>query len=130
MNKDFDSWNKKKKEIHAGEFNSFVHEREIWWCALGTNIGDETDGKNETFERPVLVLKKFNRDIVLIVPLTTKVKDNKYYFPFVHKDIKFAVVLSQLRLISTKRLNRRVRKIDHTLFKNIKQKIIEVSITP
>ena len=130
MHKDFDSWNKKKKDIHASEFNAFVHEREIWWCSFGINVGDEEDGKNESFERPALVLKKFNRNIVLVVPLTTKVRDNKYYFPFKHEGVQFAVILSQLRLVSTKRLNRRVRKIDHTLFKSIKEKLVEVSITP
>ena len=126
MNKDFNSWNERKKSIHEKIFRAFVHEREIWWCSLGINVGNEEDGKNESFERPVLVLKKFNKDTVLIIPLTTKVKENKYHFPFTHENIKFAVILSQIRLVSTKRLSRRVRKIDHNLFKQIKQKIIEV----
>lgn len=125
MHKDFESWNTEKKRIHQTEFNGFVHEREIWWCALGFNVGDEEDGKNDNFERPVLVLKKFNRRIVLTVPLTTKVKENPYYFPFTHADVKFAVILSQVRLLSTNRLTRRIRKIDNTLFAEIKEKIIE-----
>ncbi len=124
MEKNFDSWNTEKKKIHETEFNGFVHEREIWWCALGFNVGDEEDGKNDKFERPVLVLKKFNRKIVLTVPLTTKVKENSYYFPFTHEGIKFAVMFSQLRLLSTNRLTRRIRKIDNALFKQIKEKII------
>lgn len=126
--KDFDSWNERKKKIHTNEFTGFVHEREIWWCSLGFNVGDEEDGKNEDFERPVLVLKKFNRKIVLAVPLSTKIKDNPYYFPFTHEGTKFAVILSQLRLLSTNRFARRIRKIDHTLFKQIKEKIIEKSL--
>ncbi|OHA40204.1 MAG: hypothetical protein A3J31_01320 [Candidatus Taylorbacteria bacterium RIFCSPLOWO2_02_FULL_48_16] len=130
MYKDFDAWNKRKKEIHKSEFCSFVHEREIWWCSFGINVGDEEDGKNESFERPALVIKKFNRNIVLVVPLTTKIKDNQYYFAFIHQNIRFAAILSQLRLISTKRLSRRIRRIDHTLFKEIKERIVKVSITP
>jgi mRNA interferase MazF len=124
MEKNFDSWNTEKKKIHETKFNGFVHEREIWWCALGFNVGDEEDGKNDKFERPVLVLKKFNRKIVLTVPLTTKVKENPYYFPFTHEGVKFAVIFSQLRLLSTNRLARRIRKIDNALFKQIKEKII------
>jgi len=124
MEKNFDSWNTEKKKIHETEFNGFVHEREIWWCVLGFNVGDEEDGKNDKFERPVLVLKKFNRKIVLTVPLTTKVKENPYYFPFTHEGVKFAVIFSQLRLLSTNRLTRRIRKIDNALFKQIKEKII------
>ena len=126
--KNFDKWNEQKKKIHQVEFSGFIHEREIWWCSLGFNIGDEEDGKNDNFERPVLVLKKFNRKIVLAVPLSTKIKDNPYYFPFTHEDTKFAVILSQLRLLSTNRFARRIRKIDNTLFKQIKEKIIEKSL--
>ena len=125
MQKDFDKWNEKKKIIHQTEFSGFVHEREIWWCSLGFNIGDEEDGKNDNFERPVLILKKFKRKIVLIAPLSTKIKNNPYYFSFEHEGVKFAVILSQLRLVSTNRLFRRIRKIDNTLFKQIKEEIIK-----
>ena len=128
MQKDFDGWNERKKLIQQTECVGFVHEREIWWCSVGLNIGDEADGKNMNFERPVLVLKKFNRRIVLTVPLTTKIKNNPYYFPFVHDRITFAVVISQLRLLSTNRFTRRIRKIDNTLFEEIKEKIIERAI--
>ena len=128
MDKNFDRWNEKKKIIHLNEFHGFVHEREIWWCSIGVNVGDEEDGKNDSFERPILVLKKFNRNIVLVVPLTTKIKDNKYYFSFMHDNIKFAAILSQVRLVSTKRFNRKIRKMDSFLFLSIKRKIIEVSL--
>lgn len=128
MHKDFDSWNERKKAIHANDFKGYVHEREIWWCSFGVNVGDEEDGKSDFFERPALILKKFNRSIVLAVPLTTRIKENVYHFPFIHNGITFAVILSQLRLISTKRLTRRVRRIDHALFQSIKRRIIEVSL--
>ena len=124
--KDFDVWNITKKHIHEKEFKGFVHERELWWCSLGLNIGDEEDGKNEQFERPVLILRKFNQRVVLVVPLTTKVKENQYYFPFVHDKVTFAVILSQIRLISTSRLTRKIRKVDQDLFEKIKQNIVEI----
>lgn len=84
------------------------------------------DGKNYDFERPVLIIKKFNRQIVLGVPLSTKNKDNPYYFPFTHNGMTFSVMLSQLRLLSTKRFIRRIRKIDSVLFAEIKNKIVEM----
>jgi hypothetical protein len=58
MEKDFDRWNKKKKTLHQTDFTDFVHEREVWWCALGANVGVEADGKHDNFERPVLVPSK------------------------------------------------------------------------
>ena len=102
------TWNKKKKTINELVFLHYVHEREVWWSSIGVNIGFEEDGKNEQFERPVLVLKKFNREVVLIVPLSSKVKKGKYYINFTHKDIQFCALISQIRLISTKRLLRRM----------------------
>jgi mRNA interferase MazF len=74
MIKEFDKWNEKKKKIHEKDFRSFVHEREIWWCSLGANIGHEEDGKNDKFERPILVIKKWSNKTIVIVPLTTKIK--------------------------------------------------------
>jgi mRNA interferase MazF len=56
MEKDFDRWNKKKKALNETDFTDYVHEREVWWCALGVNVGLEADGKHDNFERPVLVL--------------------------------------------------------------------------
>ena len=61
MQKDFDSWAEVKKKIHEKGFNSYFKERDVWWCRLGVNIGDEEDGKGNSFLRPVLVIKKFNR---------------------------------------------------------------------
>ncbi len=125
MQKDFDTWNSTKKQINNKVFKSYVHAREIWWCSLGINVGDEEDGKNDLFERPVLIIKKFNQRIVLAVPLTTKIKGNPYYFSFIHDGTTFSVILSQIRLLSTSRLSRRIRTINQTLFNQIREAIIK-----
>ncbi len=124
--KDFDKWNEHKKiiESHAGK--RFIHEREVWWCSLGLNIGDEEDGKNDLYERPVLILRKFNDHLVLVVPLTTQLKNNEYYLSLVGSPVQEAAVLSQLRLISTKRLNRKARKVSPERFEKVIDRIIEV----
>ena len=41
--KNFDTWNIKKKHVNRGESRLYT-EREIWWCSLGVNIGSEQDG--------------------------------------------------------------------------------------
>lgn len=123
MQKDFDNWNSKKKELNTSNFHAFIHMREVWWCSLGLNIGFEEDGKNELFERPVLILRKFNNDIVLIVPITSQVKENKYHVGFQHEDKKYSVIISQIRLISTKRLQRRMYRMSRGTFNKIKDSI-------
>ena len=117
--KDFDSWNKKKKIIDQKEISSgmFFNEREIWWGSLGVNIGYEQDGKNDDFERPLLIVKKFNRSIVWVLPLTTITKENKFHYKL--KSSGSFVILSQIRLISTKRLLRLVETINENEFKEI-----------
>ncbi|MFA7169790.1 MAG: hypothetical protein WC178_02965 [Candidatus Paceibacterota bacterium] len=58
--KDYKNWHnlKLKIENNGTKKKKKFREREIWWCSLGENIGFEQDGKNEKFERPILVLRK------------------------------------------------------------------------
>ena len=105
MEKDFDKWNKRKKEIDAEEPN-FYHEREIRWCSLGVNIGFEQDGTSEAYKRPVLIIRGFSRHVCLVVPLTTSTKRNPYYMSVgIVENVEAFAILSQIRLIDTKRLH-------------------------
>jgi len=126
MKKDFDNWNLKKKNLNAvvGDDLLNFHEREIWWCALGINIGVEMDGKNDDFERPILVIKKFNRQMALIVPLTKTRKETKYHHHLdLADDKESVVVLSQIRLISGERFLRLIKKIPDSTFSEVVKKI-------
>lgn len=125
MEKDFDNWNKEKKNVDKKNVNRdlFFYAREIWWCSAGLNIGVEADGKNDNFERPILIIKKFNADMVWVLPLTTKEKNDKYHFKLNHEDIKSWVILSQIKTISTKRLLRKVGSISEFDFKEIVLKL-------
>lgn len=105
--KEFDLWNKKKKEIEQSDVQRLCREREVWWCALGVNIGSEQDGKNEFFERPVLILKRYSMDLILVLPITSTEKDNVYYVK-IKSVMASSVILSQVRAIDNKRLLRKV----------------------
>ena len=124
MEKDFWTWHRLKEKLNQiDRSHVFFHEREIWFCSLGLNIGYEEDGKNENFERPVLILKKFNNYIFWGLPLTSIKKGNKYYFQ-IHSNTNRdnLVILSQIRLLDCKRLVRRVRTISKKDFYNLKNK--------
>ncbi|TSD04658.1 MAG: hypothetical protein Greene071436_90 [Parcubacteria group bacterium Greene0714_36] len=120
MEKDFDRWNEVKKVIHAKPDDFGVHERELWWVSLGVNIGVETDGKHETFERPVLVMRAFNREMVWIIPATTKTGDVRFYYKFLYGGRAYAVVLTQLRTVSTKRFIRKIGVMESIDFEKIR----------
>ena len=125
--KDFDKWNEKKKRIDSYIKNILPNKREIWWLSIGLNVGVEEDGKNNNFERPVLVVKVFNRQCFLGIPITSLDKSNKkYYFPIVYNGKKFFLVLSQIRLFSVKRLSRIIYKISSQEFLETKKELRKV----
>lgn len=123
----FDIWNREKKKIES-KYGVGIksYEGDVWWCSLGKNIGDEQDGKNDFFERPVLVVKIFNEKIVWIVPCTSHRKDGKYYGEIVVAKRKQTVILSQLRLVSTKRFRRKIGKIPKMTLTAVREKLREL----
>jgi mRNA interferase MazF len=122
-------WTKLKIRIHSNEKRViYFNEREIWWASVGVNIGNEIDGKNGYFERPILVLKKINPSTLLAVPLTTQDKQGYYYLEFKNGVGKKIFILSQMRLISSKRLIRKMKNdiVSNEEFLTIKEKIAEI----
>lgn len=123
MYKDFDSWNIQKKKAHAIEERPMFKEREVWWCSLGVNVGDEQDGKGHSFARPVLVLRKFNRNICIIIPLSTQLKDSQFYYRMHFKGVEQSLLLSQIKLIDVKRFRDKMGEIPFDEMEQIKEKI-------
>ena len=119
MEKDFDSWNKIKKELEVAPLTKYVHPREIWWCSLGVNVGVEIDGKNENFERPVILMKVYNKNSMIVLPLTTKPKDDKFHHKIQTTEKTVWAKLTQTKLISGKRLLRKVDILNEDSFADL-----------
>ncbi len=100
---------KLKAEINQTVGRPYFHEREVWYCHLGENIGFEQDGKGLSFMRPILILRKFNQEIFWGLPLTSTLKTSDYHsivdFDFGKKS---TVILSQVRLFDVKRLSHKI----------------------
>lgn len=133
MKKDFQKWHKRKGGLEEILKRPFFHEREIWFCYLGANVGLEQDGDEEEFLRPVVVFKKFNNEIFWGIPLTKlkKKKNSKsdkyyYHFSFISGIISSAII-SQIRLIDAKRLSRLIGSISKSDFEEIKKKFKALS---
>jgi len=124
--KDFDKWNEIKKATDSRilPIKFFFREQEIWWCSLGVNIGSEEDGKNDLFERPVLIIRKISKDIVLIAPLTSKIRVNNYRINTVCAGVKSQILLAHCRMISSQRL---LRKIGYVKLNIFQKTIIEIA---
>ena len=78
--KNFDEWNEVKKEVNKKEKFLKFNQRDIFFINLGQNVGYEQNGAGEKFLRPVLILKKFNKRFFLGVLLSSKSKNNQFYY--------------------------------------------------
>lgn len=116
MQKDFLNWHSLKSKIEDEHIAPLFREQEIWWCSLGANVGVEEDGKNEFFERPVLILRKFNKEMLWALPMTSQKKESHFYHTFPFKGFERTAMLSQLRVLSGKRLIRRIGKLSDNQF--------------
>ena len=110
MKKDFNSWNEIKKELDVRTAPDF-RAGDIWWCSIGINVGHEEDGKNQDFERPILIIRKFNKELFWAIPLTSKLKSGEYYHTVKLFGDSRTLILSQMRILSSRRLLRKLHRI-------------------
>ncbi len=122
--KDYSIWHDIKTEVHNKKERPYFHEREIWFCMLGANIGFEQDGRGKEYLRPVVVIRKFNNEVCLVIPLTKNHKKGIHYFSFLYKDeMVSTAILSQVRLVDAKRLDYKSGTISELDFLSLKQKL-------
>lgn len=124
--REFDTWNEMKKKIELNQKNikRFPKEAEVWISNLGKNVGYEQNGIGESFHRPVLIIKKFNNLMFWVVPLSTKQKVISFYFNYTEpSNQKVSAILTQMKLISIKRLKRKMYTLSDQLFRDIKDKL-------
>lgn len=118
--KDFDKWNKEKKKLDATAPTIFCHKREIWWCALGLNVGFEQHSMSEDFSRPVVVIRRFTDDMFWGVPLTTKINDDVPFRVRITVDgVQNDAMILQMRSYDRKRLRRKLGVVPKLEFSRI-----------
>ncbi|MFA6195520.1 MAG: type II toxin-antitoxin system PemK/MazF family toxin [Sulfurimonas sp.] len=126
MDENFNKWNEVKKGVESENILVGFKNRDIFYMNMGKNIGYEQDGKGENFVRPVVIVKGFNKDIFFGIPLSTKLKEGKFYYQFSFKkqdEITTNIaLLSQMRLFSTKRLLNKIGVISVEDFQKLKEK--------
>jgi mRNA-degrading endonuclease toxin of MazEF toxin-antitoxin module len=127
MEKDFTEWQRVKQGIQDHNKHLFVAEREVRWCFVGLNVGSEMDGGGVRYSRPVLIIKKTTPNTCLCIPLTTKQGQGP---DFVGIDLGDGVlrkaILSQIKLIDTKRLRELIAVIDEDQFQKIKRAVVDM----
>lgn len=122
----FKRWITNKINVHLSEKIVYFKERQIWWVALGQNVGSEQNGKREHFERPVLLLKKFGYKTFLAVPSSSKVRNDLYHFVYIYKKGTFYFNLSQVRVLSYKRLIRLSGQMEEVEFNKVREALKKI----
>ncbi len=116
MGKDFDRWNKRKKRIDSTTNSPHCHEREVWWCTIGVNVGSEQHSQTGDFSRPVIVLRQFTEDMFWGIPLTTKLVNRPFRVRFILKGTENDALILQMRAFDRKRLVRQIGVVPHDVF--------------
>ncbi|HEY5442019.1 MAG TPA: type II toxin-antitoxin system PemK/MazF family toxin [Candidatus Saccharimonadales bacterium] len=122
--KDYTTWHTRKTLINSSSSQVYFYEREVWWVAIGQNVGDEEDGKGHSFARPVLILRKFNRSLFYGLPLSTAQKRGKYYYGLTIRGKRNVALLSHMRDYDSKRLIDRLAVISETEYVRIQLALI------
>jgi mRNA interferase MazF len=122
--KQFDKWNEVKKQIDQREEIIKFKERDIYWISIGENVGFEQNGKGKEFARPVLIVKKLNKQLFFGVPLSTTLRDGSFFYTFEFlENQKSSALLVQAKVFDIKRANQKLGMISQDDFKNIKKKL-------
>ncbi|KKR05622.1 MAG: Toxin-antitoxin protein [candidate division WS6 bacterium GW2011_GWF2_39_15] len=119
--KEFDKWNKVKKFINERLYIPYYSERDVWWANIGVNIGYEEDGKGLEFTRPVLIARKLGCYSFLGIPLSTKLKVKEGYVRILLNDEYVSALILQIRVFSSKRLKKKMGKLDGKTFARLKE---------
>ena len=121
MIKRFLEWIGLKEKIHNNNSVSpLFNEGEIWWCALGENIGIEINGKGKPFSRPIFIYRKLSRKGFLGIPLSTQIKEGSWYVEISFQNKKHVATLSQARVFSSARMYQIMGSLDDNDIAKIK----------
>jgi mRNA interferase MazF len=124
--KDFDKWNNVKKKVDEENNSSIFRVGEIRWVVLGVNIGSEIDGKGDSFNRPCLIVDSFSDKLVLVFPMSTKLKKTAGYVEITLPDGRqVSVCIHQAKTISPKRILKRITSISTDKLQGLKNKYKE-----
>ena len=125
MAKEFDRWNTSKKTLDQSAKLVNFHEREIWWCSIGVNVGSEQDSNSVDFSRPVIIVKKFTERNFWGVPLTTKIRTGEYRVHFQFNGIKNDMLIWHMRSFDRKRLIKKIGTLPEREFDSLLNLIVK-----
>ena len=99
----------------------FVSEGDVWWISFGENVGTEMSGKNRSFSRPGVVIKKLSGQFFFVIPSTTIPRTGSWYHPIHHMDTDMFLCLHQARSVDYRRLRSRMGSLDASTMAGVRE---------
>ena len=136
MPKDFSDWHTHKIGIDATQRKPlYFAKREVWWAAIGLNIGSEVDGKtNPTdhapYTRPILIVKSMMQGAMFYgIPLSTQLKPGYFYHQFTFNKRLQVALLNQFKACDSRRLIKKMGSVSEADFQDI-IRMLHTAINP
>jgi mRNA interferase MazF len=127
MIKRFLEWIGLKEKLNNNDHKPpLFKEGEIWWCAIGENVGVEVNGKGKQFSRPVYIYKKLSANGFLGIPLSTALKVGTWYSEITFQERKILANLAQCRVFSYLRMYEKMGTLDETDILKIKNEFLRL----
>ena len=129
--RNYEDWMLVKDGIQYGKTKRSFKEWELWWCAVGENVGVEINGKGMRFMRPVIVFKKFGKLSFTGIPTTTQnhmKRSPDWYVHFRLRGVDEYAAINQMGTISVFRLYRKIGQLDDEDARRITEGFINLYI--
>lgn len=124
--KHYDEWSTVKQGLDTSSANIYIRAGEIRWVSVGVNVGSEIDGKGPSFTRPCLILHAIGSSLALVVPFTSQQKANsQFYHRLTLEKFDSYICLSQMRIVSQKRIFKRIAKLPADHFRTLKRTVFD-----
>lgn len=115
-----------KSFIHNRGIRRSFKEGDVWWAAVGENVGVEIDGKSQKYSRPIIVLKKHSNLFFAATPLTSQLHEGTWYTQLVFQGKKQTAVLVQTKPMDVTRLYERIGRLSRSDYEKIRNSYKEL----
>lgn len=112
MDSKLKKWHNQKSILRSKQSQPpLVKEGDVWWLAIGYNIGSEVYGKGSRFTRPCVIVKKFSDKKFFAIPLTTRAKTGTWFVSFVFQGNLSVACLAETKSVDHRRLIQKIGQL-------------------
>lgn len=101
-------------------------EGDVWWAAVGENVGVEIDGKSQKYSRPIIILKKHSSLFFTAIPLTSQNHNGSWYADFVFQNKTQTAVLVQTKPMDVTRLYEKIGELSRADYEKVKESFLSL----